>query len=432
MKKSVFLLVMILGISIVAVACDSPSAKVPIETASSSEKMTVPSESDAATVSPAPTEPAAIDLLSLGMSYSAADYGIYSISSDYFYWSPKAEYLVFLGYLKDSQSKYTPNIYLLHLKDNKITKIMDGVYDRNFYLTEPRWSEDESLLTIPFYDLAEKTYPVRLFNTNQEKLQVLPIYGLDASISPDMSKIAFSDIDHRIVIYNLSDKTSTEMPAGVKGYSPIWFSDNTRILFSKLTGRNPSNLEGAELQDICILDTDKSEVIKSLGKDNVYKSHKWLIIDKMAWVESGWDDGHYLNLLDLDSSKLTEFGEGDGISYQINNRELNFFVLSNGKGFTLFDRNLKELGVFPVMNNDQQWSNTALGLLSDGRLLYWATSQYQKHNAIILSTLNQQKITQTFAVEGLYYAKASTDGSKIALVNDQGFNLTIFDSTAFK
>jgi Tol biopolymer transport system component len=247
-----------------------------------------------------------------------------------------------------------------------------------------------------------------------------------------MSKIAFSDIDHRIVIYNLSDKTSTEMPAGVKGYSPIWFSDNTRILFSKLTGRNPSNLEGAELQDICILDTDKSEVIKSLGKDNVYKSHKWLIIDKMAWVESGWDDGHYLNLLDLDSSKLTEFGEGDGISYQINNRELNFFVLSNGKGFTLFDRNLKELGVFPVMNNDQQWSNTALGLLSDGRLLYWATSQYQKHNAIILSTLNQQKITQTFAVEGLYYAKASTDGSKIALVNDQGFNLTIFDSTAFK
>lgn len=47
------------------------------------------------------------------------------------------------------------------------------------------------MLTIPFYDLEEKEYPIYLYYIKQEKLEVLPVKGMTPSISPDKSKVAY-------------------------------------------------------------------------------------------------------------------------------------------------------------------------------------------------------------------------------------------------
>jgi WD40 repeat protein len=365
------------------------------------------------------------DLNALGKVITCDELNIQNICGSYFYWSPSGDYSVFIGSAK-AEGKVKPCVFLLRLEDKKVTRIIEGTVGKNYVLQEPQWSDDESMLTVPFYELEDKEYPVLLYDIKQGNLEVLPFTGMTPSISPDKSKVAYACEDGAIRIFDLSSGQVTVFPDSIKGYHPRWFSDSERILFFRLTGKNPFKLEGAELQDICILDTKSPDNIKSFGYEKVYGSFKWLIRDELAWIESGWDDGHYAELLDLNSFKLTELGDASGNSYQINDKQIYLSQYDYLSSFNLFNRNMEPIGVFTSEKYDQLWHNRVLSLVPDGRLIYMEINQSENKNKIMLSFLNGRKFEQLAVFEGLYYPVTSQDGAKTALVDtDENYFIII-------
>lgn len=409
MKILVKIILVMLIMTYFSVSCTNMTQKTPIPTKQTDSKP--------------------IDFLSMGVNIPAEKFGIFSISKNYF-WSPSAKKAVFIGYIKDTNGKYTPNLYLLEPQNRLITKIMDGEKDKNYILQEPQWTDDENMFTFDFRDIETGGVPVCYYNVDTKKLTVLPFNGTSATISPDKSRIAYSGSDG-FYIYDIAEKSKTLIPGVINGSNPIWFSDNTRILFFKATGKNPSKLEGADLSDICILNTTKPISVKALNYETVYRNMKWIIRDELVFIESGWDDGHYLSILNTKTSLLTNFGDNKTLSYIPVNGEIKFITsdLDNRtKGFELLDRNLTKLGVFAV-DKDSQSSRTPLLLLPDNSLLYLKSNNSLQNGAVMITYLNENRFVQSSVFEEALYPFISENGSQIALINDSGKNLILIDAS---
>lgn len=352
---------------------------------------------------------------------SLSEFGITEISSSSFYWSPDGKYIVFMASVKESNGKFTPHVYLFTVKTKQVTKIADGVTGRNYYLQEPDWSEDDTLFTVPFYDMEKQEYPVYLYHMNEKKLEVAAPKGVDVAISPDKTKIIFVNKDGNICLFVLRDKVVTVLSENIKGYHPIWFSDNSRILFFKRTGKNPSGLEGAELENICILDTKKPNTMTYAGKESVFRDCRWLRRDTQVWIRSGWDDGDFSGCLTIDSLEYKEFGETSGISYWIRDKELFYISVDESGKYTLLSETFLPVGIYPVDKIGKGGGiNHIVGLYSGKKLIYLMTDTTNKKTDVLFSELNGKKTTKLLSYNGIYQALAASDSSGTALIPDNG------------
>lgn len=423
MKKIVCLIVIFSALSVVSTSCGS---KNPIYSTIESKETITQELSTSATSSQSDPSLATLQINETG--FTAVEFGLDNVSS-YFYWSPSEDLVVFIGSIKDGSNKFTSNVYILKLADRKITKILDGVYDKTYYMPEPKWSDDENMLTIPFYDLDDRDFPIYIYDIKQSKLEKLPVKGMTPSICPDKTKIAYANPNTTISIYNMVDKTIIDMPVDIKGLNPIWFSDNNRILFFKYAGKNPSGLEGAELMNICVVDTRNPQDIKLNAKESVYNECKWITQDETVWINSGLDDGHQVCFFDVDAFKLTDLGEAIDNSLQINNKEVSFVVYKNSTQYELFSRNMKSLGIFTIENGKMAGGhNPVLCVYKNERLLYLDQNATENKSNIMISLLNGQKYMKIYSYDGLYTPLPSVSGSKIALMDSNGSRFIVIDT----
>lgn len=59
---------------------------------------------------------------------------------------------------------------------------------------------------------------------------------------------------------------------------------------------------------ICSVDVNLPAMIEGPGHKGVYRSMEWVVQDQLVAVYSGWDDGYYFGLFDLNTGELSEFG----------------------------------------------------------------------------------------------------------------------------
>ncbi|NJD01222.1 MAG: hypothetical protein FIA99_01175 [Ruminiclostridium sp.] len=435
--KCVFILFILINIS----GCQSSNLvpettssdlKHSIDYTSTSENMPFPAvESDPfskqATDPTTFIEPKRPTLEQIGVSFSVRDFGADVVSSSYLYWSPKADYIIFIGHDKDESNKYTAGVYILNLLNNEARKIIEGEYDKNYYLNEPQWSADESIVTISFYDIMEKEFPVYLYHLESGELERLLVNGMTPSISPDKNMIVYSG-EKGLGIYNISEKTANILPGNIKGFSPIWFSDSRRILFFKALDKNPSGLEGGELNDIGIVDIMDPGYIELLGYEKVYRGCKWIMNDKLVWIRSGWDDGHYAEYLNYDTRTLIELGE-DISNYYQSSLGVSFFRFYDSGNCEMLDQNLDSEGLFNLEREENGWYNVFLSLVPDGNLLYLRVNLTELKGMVMLSHMNENSYLQLSEYENYIYPKVTEDGTKIAFLGDNEDSIIIVNSS---
>lgn len=428
-------------ISIFTISCSkttpNPSNIAPTSTtqisANSAQQSTIE------TPTPTPTDVPLINKSDAASVITAKELGLDSIGGSYFYWSPNARYAIFTGALKDTKGKFTINVYLFEAEKRKAVKILDGFYDKIIYMTEPHWSEDESLVTVPFYELESVEHPVYIYDITNRKLNKLAINGTSPSISPDKNKVAYINNSNALCVYNLSSRTSVTVTSNVIGFCPIWFSDNARILFKKQIDISSSKIQTeATKAEICMVDTKYSKVVSSLGFESLSGGLTWIVQDRLVWDIRDGEMNSYATL-DTVNRKYTVLGEYNEVSYQVNKNSTVFIFYDNNddtrRGFHTIDTNKNVLGKYTA--ESEEYAITSLALLSDNNLLYMSRKMQQsgessstnQKSTIMLSYMNAQKYVPLFTMDGDYISIRSKGGSKIALVSQEADKMIIIDTT---
>lgn len=347
-----------------------------------------------------------------GDLFNIADFGLENVSAGNFYWSAEGEAVIFIGNKRNQAGEWTSGVYILNPFSRKMETIMEGMTGSPF-MPEPGWSEDGNTVVFSLYNLSEKEQPIYLYHVDSKTVKKLPALGWYPALSPDMKKVAFSKADGSIVIYTVSDGSVTNLPKNIKGFNPIWLSDNRRILLFKSTGKNPNGLEGGELHDICVVDTRTPNSVEPLGYEKVYRSMEWIIQDHLTAIYSGWDDGYYFELLNLDTGKLVELGEGGQYSYQRGEKS---YIIKNGDGsFEVLDTDLKVTrDLFPAKGNA---NNRFLKFDSNDMVVYLSEDPTTGKAAVMLSDREKKTNKQMTEYDDYVIPIVTRDGERVILFN---------------
>lgn len=287
-------------------AKSSPSA--PVNTPEIIPTPTPEEPSNSPIATPEANIPSPMSMMDIGEVVYYNDLGLSEISNEV-YWVPGKNSVFFQGYTKDAEGKTASGVYYYDIDKKEIKNILTINGGSDYFLSEPSWSSDSNEVVFSFLDLFARETPAYVYNITQGTLELLPFSPYGAEFSPDGSKIIYNDRDKNLWVYTRSTKSSQALGTSIKGHSPIWFSDNRHILFFNATGKNPHNLDGADLYTICIFDTLDMQITRIIEEEAVYQSVHWLIQDRLAWIESGWDDGHFANILDLSDNSIEDLGE---------------------------------------------------------------------------------------------------------------------------
>ncbi len=367
------------------------------------------------------SNPKAKSLFEVGKAVYAADLGFDSFGSS-FYWSPDNTGALFEGFKKNEEGKYTPSVYYYNFKDQRSIKILQGKLDENFYLDEPIWSADGQEVLLSFNEIMDKDPTIHLYSIQHEKLEDLLINGRQAEFSTDGTKILYVGADESLHIYQRSDGTIQSLPDEMRGHTPLWFSDNRHILFFKDTGKNPHGLDGAQLYSLCVLDTQEPDGLKVLGDESVYKNLHWVVQDNVAWIDSGWDDGHYVSLLDINTSAVQELG-GMGYNIYLSGRNPRIIWRQMDNTWRVYDIQLKNYTEYQE-GSDQ--NIMPLSLLPDDRLLFWKSTMEDGRKSSLLAVSSDSHTLILTEDNSFLYPRISPDGSGMAFIDsDGGFLITV-------
>lgn len=358
-------------------------------------------------------EPKTKSLLDMGRIVYAKDIGLHGFGH-FFYWSPDMDGILFEGFLKNAEGKYTSGLYYYNIKTHDIINIINGKENSIYYMEEPNGSITGNEILFSYIELSEKNPSVYLYNFQTGKLYALPVAGRQAAFSSDCSKIIFTGADERLHIYQRSDGTIQTLPEEIKGRSPLWFSDDRHILFLKDTGTNPSGLEGADLYEICILDSQNTDHYKIIGDKQVYHKLNWVLQDSTAWVESGWDDGHSISILDINEREVQELGEAGYIKY-ITGRAPDIIFRK--------DENLWEILGYNYEYRSCPAESFPLCRMPDGNLVFFQSNLDEK-NVRLYKVTSRDSATILTHDDNIFYPHASQNGSKLVFVDsDENFIL---------
>jgi WD40 repeat protein len=365
-------------------------------------------------------------------------------------WSPDSSSIVFTGFkpVTDGNFAIRSNAYLYSVADQKLTQITPDDAKGNFSsMPEPSWSANADTLAIAFTDFDPPDDPpqISLYNTQTQILRELPIFSWDASLSPDGSRLIFTDESGNVKIYDCSSGNTSSPIRGLQGYSPILFTDNQRLLYRWTVKPGLDSGEG-RVDQIRLLNLNDPLHEQMLAPDSVYRSVRWLVNDQLALIEGGSDDGYRASLLNVASGKLVDLGERQIHSVCTVAGALRIIVWpsSGGNGiFDLYDSTPARLGQY---SSDEltSWSVSILGLMPDNTLLclegirggrggYLAlaslnTDQYQR--VAVLSDIGGLKYTDVWI--GMPKAYPSPDGAYAAWIGPDDHELYVMDVQAVR
>ncbi len=342
-------------------------------------------------------------IMDIGEVIYAKDLGIDGIGGSYLYWVPGKNAVIFEGYLKDAEGKFTPGVYYYNNESKEIATILMGSLDSHYYLAEPIWSADNSEVLISFGG-------IYIYDLHQSSLELLPISGRQAELSPDGSKIIYVDKNQNLQIYNRSNKEIQSLRSDIKGHSPIWFSDNRHILFYKDVGKNPHNLDGNDLHVLCLLDTYNSEIVRTIGEEMVYRDLFWALQDSIAWIYSGWDDGHFFSILDLSDDTIEELGETyDSLYFPGREPQLIKKIKTSQWNVS----NIQQTLYSDYTSCPEQ--GVPIGLLPDETLLFWQTGVAQFSTLLAVPPYEEASIITHD--DRYLYPVVSNYGSRFAFID---------------
>lgn len=358
-----------------------------------------------------------------GVFFNIADFGLDSISSSYFYWSPQGGSIFFLGSKRSDEGDFTSGVYVLNPSSGELETIIEGLSGL-LHLPNPSWSEDQSMIVFSLYHQNEKDHPIYLYQTETKTVQKLPVSGYSPVLSCDSKKIAYSKADGSIGTYTLSDGEAAYLPEKIKGFNPLWLSDNQRILLFKSTGENPHGLDGGELHGICMVDTHSPASIEDLGYKKVYRSMEWIVQDQLVAVYSGWDDGYCFELLNVNTGELRELGLGDDYSYQTG--EKTYIIQSSDDSFKVLDSGLNVTGAsFPAQEGA---INHFLSLDINGKVVYLSEDPNSGYSAVMLSDRYNKTNKQMTEYTQYGFPVVSDDGRMVALFSKDEKSFVTFES----
>jgi len=399
----------------------SPSDNTPtVQPVNSGESISTDSASDHSTM----------DLLATGTFLKELDFGEVQAST-YFFWSPESEYCMFIGSVQNAQKEYTPGVYLYNARSRHLTKLIEGEKGGNYFLLEPSWSMDGDHVTIPFHPLNPVNQKIRMYTISTDSIDELPFHAYNASFSTDSSRLVYENSDGKINLYRFSDKTITTLSDQIEGFSPVLFSDNKRILYCAPTGNNPSGMEYGWLNEIRMIDISKSinDQAIVIMPESSYRSIRWLIQDKLALIGSGMDDGHYTQLLNVETMQVTDFGEAIIEAFTGWNHK-NKLVIDNIptelSGKILNDQALRDLCILSVGKQINP-----ISYLPDNTMLCLQNDADANKSYLSISDLNgnfSQKIG--FIPGNLYPAFPSNDGKQVVLFDQYNNKSYLLDVEA--
>lgn len=398
----------------------TPSAFLPTITPEISPTITPEAQPTPNIPVPEPNKVKPLSITDIGEVIYARDLGIDGISS-YLYWVPGKNAVFFQGYHKDTEGKFTPGVYYYENEGQEITTILMGSPGSNYVLGEPVWSSYNNEVLFSFSGFSNEELNLYIYNFQQSNLELLPISGRQAEFSPDGSKIIYVDKNQNLQLYNRSDQKTQTLGSDIKGHSPIWFSDNRHILFFKNTGKNPHKLDGADLHVICLFDTLSFKSIRIIGDETVYRDLHWALQDSIAWIDSGWDDGHFVGTLDLSSNRIGDLGEADFSKY-LTGREPRLIKHVDKNQWNVYD--IQQNHYIEYLSCPDQ--GKPLGLLPDNTLLFWQTDNDKSSSLIAMPHYEDALILAQDT--NLLYPVVSDDSTRFAFIDSNGYYFVLTDS----
>ncbi|HAL74061.1 MAG TPA: hypothetical protein DCM45_03080 [Clostridiales bacterium] len=420
MRKTAILLCIIalaMFVSYAAIGCDN---QIPTTTSESTTSSPTGSETLAPTTEtssePTATVPAVYDLAALPDIFYAPDFSDVVPTTE-FYWSPSADYCLFIGYVKNEKQQFVAAAYLYDLLRDRLVKLTDGQADVNYYLAEPAWSPDETKVIVPFYEFTAADLTLQLYDLVKDELKSLPMSGTLPAFSSDGQQLAYTNDDGAISFYNFASGDIQSQDYTIIGYSPIWFSNMEKMLYIAPTGNNPSNLEYGWLSEVWLHDFQAPDVETVVMAESSYHRIRWLSQDKLVLVESGMDDGFYSAILNTGNLSVTDLGENRLTLLKTWDQIVSPVVMDYENGtIRQFDQQMKEINVYQTSADNIV---AAISLLPGSQLL--GLSQVTAENKCYLNIMSptgaaSRKIA--FYAGDLYIITAA-DGSRAACFDQE-------------
>lgn len=215
----------------------------------------------------------------------------------YHTFSKDGKYFVFTG-IKNSEETPTKT-YLLNVKTGETT-LLPGILLRGF--------EDNRIVSL-FRGSNLVLYEIETANTYS-----IPTDGsvFSGTLSPDGKYYVFNTLGG-IRRYNLENKITEIISEGQYDGATAWFDDSQRMLGFKENGVKIFDA-GIERQLGTWNTEDKTFtpfITESIPPTSI-RSATWVIPDKVARINTGWDDGSFDYILEIDTRKVVDLGDTSG------------------------------------------------------------------------------------------------------------------------
>ncbi len=281
------------------------------------------------------------------------------------------------------------------------------------------WAQDSSFAVLSD---SMSAAPILYFNSTSQTVTDLPVTGSQCRISPDGTRIAYTDFtrDSKLYTYDFVTRKEQAIGDGIRGVSPIWHSDSRRLMFLEYTGDNPSGLEGGELQNLTQIDLLAPDLRETMMETTVYRDVSWLEEDRLVLIHSGWDDGYFTSILDLDTMNLLDLGEGIVYtgSYDADRVILAYELWGeDGDQYFLYNDQLEKVLTLPepeigiedmVINRAPVWN--------DGKLFFAVSSLNEMDHYGLLYDTGTETASLVFDMTGFDLLERFEEGSRIVLL----------------
>ena len=171
------------------------------------------------------------------------------------------------------------------------------------------WDKDELLITVTetgivLNDLEKRT---------SEEVSEKEVF-FSGNVSPDGRKFVYNT-KSGIRVLDFATKKIDVISAKQYDGAYAWFSDSIRILGYK---ENPKDnlFEAGRGRNLAIWDRQTKIADTDLGIDvpsSSLRNIKWILQDKIALVNAGYDDGSFDYIVDLPNKLVTDLGETSGM-----------------------------------------------------------------------------------------------------------------------
>ncbi len=402
MKKSVVMIALLLTFAMIATSCTTPTTS----------------------ITPTPATTSSQSFAPISLPLTAASLGLGSFTQTVCSWSPTGSYLI-VSALESTAPGSAESVYLLRLSDRQLSKIMDGKTQSAVLMETPQWAADESFFTVSFYPEPDCAAPISLYYTGEGRLENLTIDGCNPAVSPDQTQLAYINCEQKLAVYTIATEITVIPRPDAIGRLPVWTTNQT-VLFARNTGDNPSELDGAVLEQLTALDLETTEYTATYGDKKVYRALS-LVQDDWLLVNTGWDDGSFFGLLNLTTNQLKDFGElraevfnQDGKLYAA------YIMMGDANSLTLADIEQSDYTISPLVLAEQAIAQVA-SLKSDGQIIYLIDDYAQDKTLVMKNDLKGLNV-ELASLDGIYKPVATRDGNLFALIND-GSELIIFYPT---